>query len=157
MIKPGEVLALDNGYALVKMQRGAGCGKDKCPLSVPLLDDYGKASFQVRAKNLLDAAPGDTVLVEIEDRTAMIIAFSLYLMPLLLVSSAYFSIRLVTGNTAIISIAVIASLVVAAFALKWLDRNIQPRYTVIDFVDQESICSSCPLSAKNPESEVKTP
>lgn len=157
MKKTGEVIRLDHGCALVKMQRGAGCGAEKCPLSAPLLDDYGAITFQVRAHNPLNASPGDAVLVEVADRTALLIAFCLYLLPILLTFTAYFLVRMMTDSVVVTTGSVVAALIVSVVILKRLDQTIQPRYNIVEFVDREAICSSCPLTAKQRKSELEIP
>lgn len=75
----GEVVALcEKGRALVRTRRHSSCSKcGACGLSGELPD------LEIETVNLIDAQPGDIVIVSMESRNVLVAALLVYIVPLL--------------------------------------------------------------------------
>lgn len=146
MKKIGQILKSDGKYSWVKMEKGASCGKGRCPLSSSLIDDSQSEFYVVKAYNTLGASPGDKVLVEIKDNIALEVAFLIYIFPILLTLFVYFLLRYLTPFVLYHYLGVAVSIAFSLSLLKKEDQKLQFNYRITDFAD--STCQSCPLSQK---------
>ncbi len=78
---------LPDGIALVQVVRASACGNDcaKCAGGC----SFEKQVVEAKARNPIGASPGDTVLVEGENRRLFSFAAAAYLVPLLLLFAGY--------------------------------------------------------------------
>ena len=94
----GTVTRLNGDYAEVEVRRRVMC--DGCPRDRRDPDSCGHAcamgsllgdrkNMTVRVKNLKNAVPGDTVILESADRTVLFSAFLFFILPLILAAALY--------------------------------------------------------------------
>ncbi|MEN3184838.1 MAG: SoxR reducing system RseC family protein [Atribacterota bacterium] len=144
MLQRGRVLRIEGAYALVHMERGAGCGRERCPLSSPLIDDSRSDFYTVRARNEICASPGDMVLVEVKDQVVLAIAFLLYIVPVLLTLATYASLRFLFPHEPVAVIGLFGSLGASFLLLRRCNKMLTLEYRIVDFADPQK-CPECPL------------
>jgi len=154
MKKSGTVIETQDGYAVVRMQRGApGCGGGSCPLNSPLLDYSSSNALDIRAENPMGASTGERVWVELSDTQALGIAFFTYLFPIILVVGVFALVNSLALNAWVQAVSTIGTAVFAFLVLKRMDRLASPRYRVVDVLGEEIDCSSCPLQKEEENEE----
>ena len=92
MEEKGKVVKIDNGVALVEMERTSACGR--CGICLQSSGD--KPILYV--KDSLGARPGDDVLVSVDSKQILKAAFLIYLFPLVGLIAGYFLGRTVLGT-----------------------------------------------------------
>ncbi len=156
MKKSGTVIETQNGYAVVRMERGApACGGGSCPLSSPLLDYSSSSSLEIRAENPMGATAGERVWVELSDMQALGIAFFTYLFPIILVIGVFALVNSLFLQWWVQATATIGAAAFAFFILKRMDKLASPRYRVVDVLGEEIDCSSCPLQKEKADEETQ--
>ncbi|MCS7241603.1 MAG: SoxR reducing system RseC family protein [Candidatus Caldatribacterium sp.] len=144
MLQRGKVLHTEGAYALVHMEKGKGCGGERCPLSAPFINDARSDFYTVRARNDIHASPGDMVLVEVQDQTILAIAFFLYIIPLLFAFSVYALLRFFFSQELIAISGLLGSVGASFLLLRRLNKQFAIEYRIVDLVNPRE-CTQCPL------------
>lgn len=103
----GEVVELRGRQALVRIQRTSACGENCAQCS----DGCKPTSTVVEATNGLSAKVGDTVKLQMNSASFLLLAFIGYILPIIVCICTYFAVKSATNNTVIADAAAIASLV----------------------------------------------
>ena len=122
MTAKGTVKMCDGGFAVVEVRRRVmcdGCPKDSsadpscghsCAVGVLLGD---RKNMAVRVKNTLGANPGDTVELETKDKTVLMSAFTVFILPLALAFVFYFASRAIFNSAGISALCALAGIAVS--------------------------------------------
>lgn len=84
MHRTGTVRRLDGEFAKVVIKRQTACGEN-CANCGGCLEKYN----EITAKNSIGATVGDTVVIEMEDKTVLSAAFWVYIFPLIIFFAGY--------------------------------------------------------------------
>lgn len=92
MIEQGVVVSLNNEIATVQMEKGEKC--QNCTVC----DSMGTEFRTLEAVNRPGAQIGDRVEVEIKAANVLLYSFLLFIFPILLMITGYFTGTVITGN-----------------------------------------------------------
>ncbi len=95
MEEKGRVVKVENGVAEVEMERTSACAR----CGICLRSSQGKSVLYV--EDFLGTHPGDEVLVSIESKEVLKVAFLIYLFPLVGLIAGYFLGREIFGTETI--------------------------------------------------------
>lgn len=84
MQRTGTVRELDGEFARIVIKRQTACGEN-CANCGGCSEKYN----EVTARNEMGALPGDTVLIEMDDKTVLSAAFWVYIFPLMIFLAGY--------------------------------------------------------------------
>ena len=114
----GEVVELRGKQALVRIQRTSACGENCAQCS----GGCKPTPTVVEATNGLSAKVGDTVKLQMNSASFLLLAFIGYILPIIVCICTYFAVKSVTNNTVISDAAAIASLVAVLVIFFILDK-----------------------------------
>lgn len=114
----GEVVELKGKRALIRIYRTSSCGENCSSCS----GECKPTATMVEAVNGISAKVGDTVKLQMNSGSFLLLAFTGYILPILICIAAYFIAEHFTGNTVIADIAAIASLVLVLVIFFILDK-----------------------------------
>ena len=109
---------LMDDYALVNVKRATACGENFAMCK----GGCAPTTKTVRAQNLVEAKPGDTVVIEIADSSVLFGALIVYIMPLLLMLSVFFCTQIFLQNELWCVLFGMLSLVISLIMLKKVDN-----------------------------------
>ncbi|MEO5339892.1 MAG: SoxR reducing system RseC family protein [Magnetococcus sp. MYC-9] len=140
MQEEGVVVALDGEYALVANQRKSSCGGCRAESSCGSISgDLGKKSVGIRARNPLQAAVGERVILEISESHLLRASFLVYgvpIMALILVGMLGRSLALAWGVGDSESVGALSGL--AALVLSFLGLH-RYNHHIRDDVEQQPV------------------
>lgn len=132
MTAKGTVKICDGGFAVVEVRRRVmcdGCPKDSssvtscghsCAVGVLLGD---RKNITVRVKNPLGAKPGDTVELETKDKTVLMSAFTVFILPLALAFVFYFASSAIFDSAGISAFSALAGIAVSCAVCAIAERH----------------------------------
>ena len=114
----GEVVELKGKRALIRIYRTSSCGENCAHCS----GECKPTATMIEATNGLSAKVGDTVKLQMNSGSFLLLAFIGYILPILVCIAAYFTVHHFTGNIVISDIAAIFSLVAVLVIFFILDK-----------------------------------
>lgn len=150
----GLVIKTEGNRAWVKMQKGASCGEEHCPLSSSLIDDSQDDFYTVCAINSVGAKSGDQVMVEVEDLFLLRTAFMIYILPILAGILSYALLNYFLKIPSLTYTGTFLSVGIIAILLKRADRKLNFPYRIVE-LGTASVCISCPLKNRNEQQKLK--
>lgn len=114
----GEIVELKGKRAVVRIYRASACGENcascsgECKPTTTMIEAYNTASANV----------GDTVKLEMNSASFLLLAFIGYILPIIICIATYFMVDKLTGNTLIADLCAIFSLVAVLVIFFLLDK-----------------------------------
>ena len=104
----GEVVELKGKRALVRIYRASSCGENCSSCS----GECKPTPTMVEAVNGISAKVGDTVKLQMNSGSFLLLAFIGYILPIIICIATYFLVEHFTGNMVIADISAIAAIIV---------------------------------------------
>ncbi len=120
MKETGLVIKIDGEYATVKVEK-----KDQCSKCGMCLFPKGVDSIEWRAKNLVNATKGDTVVIDTEKEGKLLGALLVFLVPLLLIGLSVLIGYLVIGSELSILILSVVLIALWFIVLSIIDKKLK--------------------------------
>ncbi len=114
----GEVVELKGKRAIIRIYRASSCGENCAHCS----GECKPTAAMVEAINGISAKVGDTVKLEMNSGSFLLLAFTGYILPILVCIATYFIAEHFTSNTVIADISAIASLVLVLAVFFLVDK-----------------------------------
>jgi len=130
MTQKGTVVKIYKNAAYIAVARSSACGHDCASCT----GSCTSKTHVVRVINTLGAKPGDTVLLQSDDRAVLRAAFTVYCMPLFLFFSGYGIAYSITEKFSISACFAFVFLVLGFLLLKKLDTRLSPKVKMEKFL-----------------------
>ncbi len=114
----GEVVELRGKRALIRIYRASSCGENCSHCS----GECKPTATMVEAINGISAKVGDTVKLEMNSGSFLLLAFTGYILPILICIAAYFITERLTGNSVIADISAVLSLIIVLVVFFLVDK-----------------------------------
>ncbi len=114
----GEVVEIKGKFAHVRIKRTSSCGENCSSCS----GECKPTASIVMAVNGLSAKPGDTVKLQMNSASFLLLAFIGYILPLLVCIAVYFVSKELTDNIIVADICAIASIIITLLIFFIIDK-----------------------------------
>ena len=114
----GEVVEVKGKFAQVRIKRTSSCGENCSSCS----GECKPTASIVTAVNGLSAKPGDTVKLQMNSASFLLLAFIGYILPLIVCISVYFISKALTDSIIIADVCAIASIVIPLLIFFIIDK-----------------------------------
>ena len=114
----GEVVEIKGKFALVRIKRTSSCGENCSSCS----GECKPTASIVTAINGLSAKPGDTVKLQMNSASFLLLAFIGYILPLLVCIAVYFISKTLTDSIIVADICAIASIIITLIIFYIIDK-----------------------------------
>ena len=114
----GEIIELRGRRALVRIRRATACGENCAQCS----GGCKPTTTMVEATNGICAQVGDTVKMEMNSASFMLLAFIGYILPIIICIITYFAVKKATDNTVIADASAVGSLVAVLILFYLIDK-----------------------------------
>lgn len=114
----GEVVEIKGKFALVRIKRTSSCGENCSSCS----GECKPTASIVTAVNGLSAKPGDTVKLQMNSASFLLLAFIGYILPLLICMAVYFVAKSLTDSLIVADICAVSSIIITLFIFFIIDK-----------------------------------
>ncbi len=114
----GEVVELKGKRAVVRIYRTSSCGENCASCS----GECQPSATLMEATNGISAKVGDTVKIQMNSASFLLLAFTGYILPIIVCIATYFAVYKLTGDTVIADVSAIASLVIVLLLFFAIDK-----------------------------------
>ncbi|MFC1725050.1 SoxR reducing system RseC family protein [candidate division KSB1 bacterium] len=92
----GTVIRTDTEFALVEVQKGSEC--KACEMKDACVESSQEGYRRIKAKNDLNSAAGDKVIIEIEPKAHVLSSFIVFILPVVFAVAGYYLGVLIFGD-----------------------------------------------------------
>ena len=114
----GEVVELKGKRAVIRIYRASSCGENCASCS----GECKPTATTVEAINGISAKVGDTVKLQMNSASFILLAFIGYILPILICIATYFIVEKFTGNILVADLSAIFALVAVLIAFFLFDK-----------------------------------
>lgn len=114
----GEVVEVKGRFAHVRIKRTSSCGENCSSCS----GECKPTASIITAVNGLSAKPGDTVKLQMNSASFLLLAFIGYILPLLICIAVYFLSKSLTDSIIIADICAVASIIITLVIFFIIDK-----------------------------------
>ena len=114
----GEIVELKGKHAVVRIYRASACGENCANCG----GECKPTTTMIEAHNTVSANVGDTVKLEMNSASFLLLAFIGYILPIIICIATYFLVDKFTGNTLIADLCAIFSIVAVLIVFFLLDK-----------------------------------
>lgn len=114
----GEIVELRGNRAVVRIYRASSCGENCASCS----GGCKPTTTMIEAHNTASANVGDTVKLEMNSASFLLLAFIGYILPILICIATYFVVDKFTGNTLLADLSAIFSLIAVLLIFFLFDK-----------------------------------
>lgn len=114
----GEVVELKKNRAMVRIHRASSCGENCAQCS----GGCKPTSSIVEAENVANASVGDTVKLQMNSGSFLLLSFIGYILPIIVCIVTYFIAESITDNVIVADIAAVISIIVVLVLFYLLDK-----------------------------------
>ena len=136
MTGEGIVVSVGGGEAVVRISKASACSHDCSQCG-----GCSNPTYNMTVCNSVDASIGDRVQIEASSSKVLLMAFVLYVLPVLFMIAAVMVADAVANSTAVSLVALMVVFVVWVFIIKKANRKIKMQNTLVRVIPQDEIIS----------------
>lgn len=114
----GEVVELKRNRAMVRIHRASSCGENCAQCS----GGCKPTSSIVEAENVANACVGDTVKLQMNSGSFLLLSFIGYILPIIVCIFTYFIVESITDNVIVADIAAVFSIIAVLLLFYLFDK-----------------------------------
>lgn len=114
----GEIVELKGKRAVVRIYRASSCGENCASCS----GECKPTTTMIEAHNTVSANVGDTVKLEMNSGSFLLLAFIGYILPVIVCIATYFLVHRITGNVLVADFCAIFSIIAMLIIFFLLDK-----------------------------------